>query len=76
MATDGRVNDAGLALAEIETTTDRLCERAWRLLGEGPTNEFLELVEPAGGQLLSRIDRTRGRELDARGPGTSELMQR
>lgn len=61
LATDGRVNDAGLALrAEIETTTDRLCERAWRLLGEGPTNEFLELVEPAGGQLLSRIDQTAG----------------
>lgn len=61
LADDGRVNAAGLALrAEIETTTDRLCERAWRLLGVDATERFLDLVEPAGEQLLSRIDQTAG----------------
>lgn len=61
LASDGRVNAAGLELREqIETTTDRLCERAWRLLGEDGTHEFLEVVEPVGEQLLARIDQTAG----------------
>jgi hypothetical protein len=61
LATEGRVNQAGLALrAEIESTTDRLCERAWRLLGEETTLAYLDLVEPFGEQLLDRIDRTAG----------------
>jgi hypothetical protein len=55
------VNAAGLQLREqIETTTDRLCERAWRLLGEAGTLEFLDVVEPVGEQLLARIDQTAG----------------
>jgi hypothetical protein len=63
LASSGRVNDAGLALrAEIEATTDRLCERAWRLLGAATTNELLELIEPVGSRLLERIDRTAGPE--------------
>jgi hypothetical protein len=61
LATGGRVNQAGLALrAEIETTTDRLCERAWRKLGEETTLAYLELVEPVGERLLGRIDQTAG----------------
>ena len=61
LATEGRVNQAGLALrAEIESTTDRLCERAWRLLGEDTTLAYLDLVEPFGERLLDRIDRTAG----------------
>jgi hypothetical protein len=61
LAEDGQVNAAGLELREqIELTTDRLCERAWRLLGEEDTLEFLDLVEPVGEQLLGRIDETAG----------------
>jgi hypothetical protein len=61
LAEDGRVNAAGLELREqIETTTDRLCERAWRLLGEAGTLEFLDVVEPVSEQLLARIDQTAG----------------
>lgn len=61
LAEHGRVNAAGLDLREqIETTTDRLCERAWRLLGEEGTLEFLDVVEPVGEQLLERIDQTAG----------------
>ena len=57
----GRVNAAGLALrAEIEATTDRLSERAWRELGAARTEAFLDLVEPHGERLLDRIDRTAG----------------
>lgn len=63
LASDGRVNAAGLALREeIEATTDRICERAWRLLGEEATVSFLDLVEPVGGRLLARIDETAGEE--------------
>jgi len=61
LAADGRVNDAGRALrSEIEHTTDRLSERAWRVLGEATTLEFLELVEPIGPGMLERIDATAG----------------
>lgn len=63
LAEHGRVNDAGLALrSEIEATTDRLCERAWRLLGEDTAGELLDLVEPVGDRLVERIDRTAGPE--------------
>jgi hypothetical protein len=63
LASDDEVNDAGLALRErIEARTDELCERAWRLLGEQRTTEFLELVEPVGEVLLARIDQTAGTE--------------
>jgi hypothetical protein len=63
LASSSRVDDAGLALrAEIEATTDRLCERAWRMLGAATTNELLELIEPVGSRLIERIDRTAGPE--------------
>ncbi len=61
LATDGRVNDRGLALRErIEARTDELTQKAWRLLGEERTTRFVELVEPVGGRLLERIDQTVG----------------
>ena len=61
LATDGRVNEAGLALrARIEAQTDALTERAWRMLGEERTLAFLELVEPVGQRFLDRIDLTAG----------------
>jgi hypothetical protein len=63
LASGGEVNDAGLALREqIEERTDRLCERAWRLLGVEQTVEFLDLVEPVGDRFLTRIDETAGTE--------------
>lgn len=61
LASDGRVNAAGLALREqIERSTDELCTAAWRLLGEAHTVELLDLVEPVGERLLTRIDETAG----------------
>lgn len=63
LATDGHVNQAGLDLrAEIEERTDRLSERAWRLLGQEGTHRFLDLVQPVGEALLARIDETAGTE--------------
>jgi hypothetical protein len=63
LATAGTVNSNGLALRQsIEDRTDQLAERAWRLLGESKTNEFLDLVEPVGARLLARIDETAGTE--------------
>ncbi|HEX3900873.1 MAG TPA: hypothetical protein VHW74_17105 [Mycobacteriales bacterium] len=63
LAAAGTVNDAGLALRErIEERTDSLCERAWRLLGEDLTLEYLELVEPVGDRFIARIDETAGTE--------------
>lgn len=63
LATDGRVNETGLALrTAIEDRTDRLSERAWRLLGAERTLAFLDLVEPVGERLLARIDATAGPE--------------
>jgi hypothetical protein len=63
LATDGEINDAGLALRQhIEDRTDQLTERAWRLLGEATTTQFLDLVEPVGTRLLARIDETAGTE--------------
>ncbi len=63
LATDGRVNAAGLALRErIEARTDLLTERAWRCLGAERTEQYLALVEPVGSRLLARIDETAGTE--------------
>jgi hypothetical protein len=63
LVTDGEVNEAGLELRQrIEDRTDQLSERAWRLLGESKTIEFLDLVEPVGARLLARIDETAGTE--------------
>ncbi len=61
LASDGRVNAAGLQLRqEIEDRTNELGAAAWRLLGEATTLRFLELVEPVGERLLARIDETAG----------------
>lgn len=61
LASGGRVNDAGLALRqEIEDRTDELSSAAWRSLGEDTTTRFLDLVEPVGERLLTRIDETAG----------------
>ena len=58
---NGRVNDAGLAFREqIEDTTNELCEKAWRQLGEQKSLEFVQLIEPIGHRFLARIDATAG----------------
>ena len=58
---DGRINDAGLAFREqIEDTTNELCEKAWRHLGEQLTLDFVQLIEPIGYKFLARIDATAG----------------
>jgi hypothetical protein len=63
LASEGRVNEAGLALRQrIEDRTDLLTERVWRLLGHARTQELLDLVEPVGERLLARIDATAGPE--------------
>lgn len=55
------VNAAGLALrAEIEATTDRLCERMWREVGRATTERFLAIAETVGPILLRHIDETAG----------------
>ena len=59
--TDGRVNAAGIKFREeIEDTTNELCEKAWRHLGESLTLEYVELIEPVGHKFLARIDATAG----------------
>jgi hypothetical protein len=61
LASDGRVNDAGMELRQqIEDRTDALTQRVWRLLGRERTHELLDLVEPVGERLLARIDATAG----------------
>ncbi len=56
-----RINAEGLIVREaIEHRTDELCALSWRLLGEGRTTAFCELVEGVGDRLLERIDRTAG----------------
>jgi hypothetical protein len=63
LASDGHVNEAGLALRqEIEDRTDVLTQRVWRVLGHARTQELLDLVEPVGERLLARIDATAGPE--------------
>jgi len=58
---NGRINDAGLAFREqIEDTTNELCEKAWRHLGEQVTLDFVQLIEPIGQRFLARIDATAG----------------
>ena len=61
LASNGVVNRAGLALRQrVETRTDELCEKAWRLLGEERTLQFIEMVEPFGQRFLDRVDATAG----------------
>lgn len=61
LATDGRVNAAGIAYRQgIEDRLDDLCAPGWRHLGAGTTRTFCDLVEPVGERLLARIDATAG----------------
>ena len=61
LATNGRVNDAGLELRQtIEDETNRQSERAWRYLGSDATTRLCETIEPHGPTYLARIDATAG----------------
>lgn len=61
LATDGRVNAAGLELREqIETRTNQITELTWRTFGETATLRFLDLVEPVDQRFMDRIDATAG----------------
>jgi hypothetical protein len=61
LATDGTVNEAGVAYRqELEDRLDDLSAVAWRHLGEDSTRRFIELIEPVGGRLVDRIDVTAG----------------
>ncbi|MGA1510220.1 MAG: SCO6745 family protein [Ilumatobacteraceae bacterium] len=61
LAENGVVNDAGLALrARLEERTDEICAQMWNAVGEDATRHFVELVEPVGQRLLTRIDETAG----------------
>ncbi len=61
LATDGRVDETGLAYRqELEDRLDDLCTAAWRHLGVEGTDAFLALVEPVGDRLVARIDETAG----------------
>ena len=61
LATDGRVNDAGIALRQrIEDDTDAMSERPWRAFGADRTDAFVELMAAPGQALLARIDETAG----------------
>ena len=61
LVTDGRVNEAGLALRQqIEDRTDDLSTKAGRHLGADATQRFVDLVMPVGGRLMDRIDQTAG----------------
>ncbi len=61
LATNGVVNDAGLALRDrIEDRTNEICVAMWQVVGEEMTREFVELMEPVGQRLLARIDETAG----------------
>jgi hypothetical protein len=60
-ASDGRVNDAGIAFRQqLEDRTDQLTERAWLHLGEARTTSLCSLIEPVGPRLMQRIDDTAG----------------
>ncbi|MFM9112472.1 MAG: SCO6745 family protein [Actinomycetota bacterium] len=61
LATNGRINEAGLALREdLERQTDRQSERAWRHLGADVTTSLCETIEPYASTFLARIDATAG----------------
>jgi hypothetical protein len=62
-ATDGAVNEAGLAYRkQIEERTDALTAEPWRRLGAERTRDLVELVAPVGARLVERIDVTAGPE--------------
>lgn len=61
LAEGGAINAAGLVMRErIEDRTNELSARAWKMLGESSTLQFLNLTEPVGERLLARIDETAG----------------
>lgn len=61
LATDGRVNDAGIELRQrIEDDTDRISQVPWKAYGAAATEAFVDLIEPVGDRLLARIDETAG----------------
>lgn len=61
LATDGKVNAAGLAhKATLEARLDELSSVAWRALGADATRRFIELIEPVGHRFVERIDATAG----------------
>lgn len=61
LAEGDRVNAAGESLRQrIEQRTNELCQRIWRRLGLETSQRFIELIEPVGSRLLSRIDDTAG----------------
>lgn len=61
LATDGAVNADGIAYRQsLEDRLDRICVAAWRTLGEERTRRFLDLVEPVGPTLMTRVDETAG----------------
>ena len=61
LATDGAVNDRGLALRQqIEDETDRRCVLPWQLFGYQQSVTLAELLEPSCELLLRRVDITAG----------------
>jgi hypothetical protein len=61
LATQRRVNDAGLALRQwIEDETDRRTVLPWQLLGSARADAFAETFEPPCVALLARVDLTAG----------------
>lgn len=61
LATDGRVNAAGVAHRQaIEDRLDDLCSPGWQHFGAAATVALCELIEPVGERLLARIDATAG----------------
>ena len=60
-ATDGVVNDAGIAYrASLEERLDRLTVTPWKILGVGRTATLQALLDQAGPTLLDRVDQTAG----------------
>ncbi len=63
LASDGRVNAAGLAYRDrIEERTDAASARPWQLLGADRTAALIDLIAPVGPRLVERIDLTAGPE--------------
>ncbi|MEY2957542.1 MAG: hypothetical protein RLZZ01_110 [Actinomycetota bacterium] len=61
LASDGRVNTAGVAHRQaLEDRLDDLCAPGWQHLGRDTTTRFCDLIEPVGERLLARIDATAG----------------
>lgn len=60
-ARDGVVTEAGIAHRQgLEDHLDALAAAAWRHLGAGPTDRFVDLIDSVGDALIGRIDATAG----------------